>query len=124
MGGAQPLAATMAGASMLAVEVPAEPHRAAAGDPLSRPQGGDAGRGAGDRSRECHAKGEAVSVGLLGNAAEIFPELVKRAKQDKAWRPDAVTDQTSAHDPLNGYLPAGWSLEQAEKMRAERSRRA
>jgi urocanate hydratase len=67
--------------------------------------------------RESHAKGEAISVGLLGNAAEIFPELVKRVKQDKAWRPDAVTDQTSAHDPLNGYLPAGWSLDQAEKMR-------
>jgi len=67
--------------------------------------------------RECHAKGEPVSVGLLGNAAEVFPEIVKRAKQDAGWRPDAVTDQTSAHDPLNGYLPAGWGLEQAEKMR-------
>jgi urocanate hydratase len=51
------------------------------------------------------SKGEAKSVGLLGNAADIFPELVKRAV-----RPDIVTDQTSAHDPLNGYLPLGWSL--------------
>jgi urocanate hydratase len=51
-------------------------------------------------------------VGLLGNAAEIFPELARRG-----IRPDVVTDQTSAHDPLNGYLPAGWTLDQAERMR-------
>jgi urocanate hydratase len=54
-----------------------------------------------------------VSVGLLGNAAEIFPELVRRGV-----RPDAVTDQTSAHDPLNGYLPAGWTLAEWEERRA------
>src|SRR3546814_13239705 len=54
--------------------------------------------------------GEAVSVGLLGNCAEVLPELVKRGV-----KPDAVTDQTSAHDPLNGYLPAGWTLEQWER---------
>src|SRR5690606_32312238 len=59
------------------------------------------------------AKGEALSVGLLGNAAEVFPELVRRGV-----KPDVVTDQTSAHDPLNGYLPAGWTLDQAERMRA------
>ncbi|MDG7127587.1 urocanate hydratase, partial [Streptococcus pneumoniae] len=53
--------------------------------------------------------GEAKSVGLLGNAAEIFPELVKRMKNGGP-RPDIVTDQTSAHDPLNGYLPIGWSV--------------
>ncbi len=52
--------------------------------------------------------GKAISVGLLGNAAEILPELLRRR-----IRPDAVTDQTSAHDPLNGYLPIGWSLAQA-----------
>src|SRR3546814_15802572 len=51
--------------------------------------------------------GEAVSVGLLGNCAEVLPELVKRGV-----KPDAVTDQTSAPDPLTGYLPAGWTLEQ------------
>src|SRR5258708_10296515 len=50
-----------------------------------------------------------VSVGLLGNAAEIFPELVRRGV-----RPDAVTDQTSAHDPVNGYLPTGWTTSQWE----------
>jgi urocanate hydratase len=54
-----------------------------------------------------------VSVGLLGNTAEVFPELVRRGV-----RPDIVTDQTAAHDPLNGYLPAGWSLEQWETMQA------
>src|SRR5690606_10122005 len=58
------------------------------------------------------AKKEPVSVGLLGNAAEIFPELVRRGV-----RPDIVTDQTSAHDPLNGYLPAGWTLDEAEERR-------
>ena len=51
-------------------------------------------------------RGEPVSVGLLGNAAEIFPELVRRGV-----RPDVVTDQTSAHDPVNGYFPAGWTLD-------------
>ncbi|MDP6342577.1 MAG: urocanate hydratase, partial [Alphaproteobacteria bacterium] len=58
------------------------------------------------------AEGRAVSVGLLGNAAEVFPELVRRGAH-----PDAVTDQTSAHDPLNGYLPAGWSLAEWEERR-------
>ncbi|MGK7635296.1 urocanate hydratase, partial [Salmonella enterica] len=53
------------------------------------------------------AEGKAISIALLGNAAEILPELVRRGV-----RPDMVTDQTSAHDPLNGYLPAGWSWEE------------
>jgi urocanate hydratase len=56
---------------------------------------------------EARAKGEPVSVGLLGNAAEILPELVRRGV-----RPDVVTDQTSAHDPVNGYLPIGWTVPQ------------
>ena len=51
--------------------------------------------------------GKAISVGLLGNGAEIIPEMLKRG-----IRPDALTDQTSAHDPLNGYLPAGWSVDE------------
>ena len=58
------------------------------------------------------AEKKPVSVGLLGNAAEIFPELVRRGV-----KPDVVTDQTSAHDPLNGYLPAGWSVVQWEEKR-------
>jgi len=65
-----------------------------------------------------HRHGTAVSVGLLGNAAEVFPELLQRAQSgDARARPDLVTDQTSAHDPLNGYLPAGWSLQQAAARR-------
>jgi urocanate hydratase len=112
MGGAQPLAATMAGASMLAVEC--DPSRIE-----KRLETGYLDRSAEtiDQALEMIGsaieRGQAVSVGLLGNAAEILPELVARDV-----RPDAVTDQTSAHDPLNGYLPAGWSLERAE---AERS---
>ncbi|MBB2201039.1 urocanate hydratase [Gluconacetobacter tumulisoli] len=111
MSGAQPLAAVMAGASMLAVEC--QPSRIE-----KRLQTGYLDRKADtlDEALEiihaACARGEAVSVGLLGNAADIFPELVRRG-----IRPDAVTDQTSAHDPLNGYLPAGWTLEQAERMR-------
>ncbi|GBQ35319.1 urocanate hydratase [Gluconacetobacter azotocaptans] len=111
MSGAQPLAAVMAGASMLAVEC--QPSRIE-----KRLQTGYLDRKVDtlDEALEiihaACARGEAVSVGLLGNAAEIFPELVGRG-----IRPDAVTDQTSAHDPLNGYLPAGWTLEQAERMR-------
>ena len=54
-----------------------------------------------------------VSVGLLGNACEVLPELLRRG-----IKPDAVTDQTSAHDPVNGYLPRGWSLEKWDRMRS------
>jgi len=109
MGGAQPLAATMAGASMLAVEC--QPSRIE-----KRLETGYLDRASQDLDealaivQEACAKGEAVSVGLLGNAAEIFPELVRRGV-----KPDAVTDQTSAHDPLNGYLPAGWTLDEWER---------
>ncbi len=59
-------------------------------------------------------KKEPISIGLLGNAAEILPELVKRN-----ITPDLVTDQTSAHDPLNGYIPVGYTLEEAAKLREE-----
>ncbi|MBB2206059.1 urocanate hydratase [Gluconacetobacter takamatsuzukensis] len=111
MSGAQPLAAVMAGASLLAVEC--EPSRIE-----KRLQTGYLDRRVDtlDEALEiidaaCKS-GKPVSVGLLGNAAEVFPELVRRG-----IRPDGVTDQTSAHDPLNGYLPAGWTLDKAEKMR-------
>ena len=117
MGGAQPLAATMAGASMLAVEC--NPRRI-----QMRLDTNYLDRRAATLDEAlaildaAHAKGEAVSVGLLGNAADIFPELVRRVNAgDPKARPDLVTDQTSAHDPLNGYLPAGWSLEDAEQRR-------
>ncbi len=104
MGGAQPLAATMAGASMLAVEC--QPDRIS-----KRLETGYLDVGVEDLDEalalidKAVADGEPISVGLLGNAAEILPELVARGV-----RPDAVTDQTSAHDPANGYLPAGWSV--------------
>ena len=111
MGGAQPLAATMAGASMLAVEC--QPSRIE-----MRLKTGYLDRQSRDLDEalaiieEAGAKKEAVSVGLLGNAADVFPDLVKREV-----RPDAVTDQTSAHDPLNGYLPLGWSVAEWEERR-------
>ncbi|TDH61446.1 urocanate hydratase [Dankookia rubra] len=104
MGGAQPLAGVFAGASVLAVECQPSSiekrletryldHRA---DDL------DAALA---MIRKACAEGRAISVGLLGNAAEVFPDLVRRGVI-----PDIVTDQTSAHDPANGYLPAGWTL--------------
>jgi urocanate hydratase len=109
MGGAQPLAATMAGASMLAVEC--QPSRIEmrlkTGYLDRRAESLDEALAILDEARR---KGQAVSVGLLGNCAEILPEMVKRGV-----KPDAVTDQTSAHDPLNGYLPAGWTLELWER---------
>ena len=109
MGGAQPLAATMAGASMLAVECqPSRIEMRLTTGYLDRRA--DNLEEALEIINEAKVRGEAVSVGLLGNAAEVFPELVKRR-----IHPDAVTDQTSAHDPLNGYLPAGWSLERWEE---------
>ena len=106
MGGAQPLAATMAGASMLAVECQRDRIR-------MRLDTGylDTSAATLDEALaiigEAADDGKAVSVGLLGNAAEVLPELVERGV-----RPDAVTDQTSAHDPANGYLPIGWTVEQ------------
>ena len=109
MGGAQPLAATMAGASMLAVECrPSRIERRLETKYLDTMT--DDLDDALAQIRDACAKGEAVSVGLLGNTAEVLPELVRRG-----IRPDAVTDQTSAHDPLNGYLPAGWRLDDWEQ---------
>ncbi len=103
MGGAQPLAATMAGASMLAIEC--QPSRI---EMRLRTRYLDAQAATLDEAltmiERAGREGRAVSVGLLGNAAELLPELVRRGV-----RPDVVTDQTSAHDPLNGYLPAGWT---------------
>ncbi|MHB1302037.1 MAG: urocanate hydratase [Acidiphilium sp.] len=111
MGGAQPLAATMAGASMLAVECSASRiemrlrtrYLDVRADTLEE---------ALEIIERSHAAGKPVSVGLLGNAAEVFPEILARG-----IRPDMVTDQTSAHDPVNGYLPAGWSLAEWETRR-------
>jgi urocanate hydratase len=106
MGGAQPLAATMAGASMLAVECQPSriEFRLRTGYIDARSDDLDEALGIIDKAR---AEKKAVSVALLGNAAEVFPELVRRGVH-----PDVVTDQTSAHDPLHGYLPADWSLDE------------
>lgn len=116
MGGAQPLAATMAGASMLAVECKPE-HIQRRIDSRYLDCRADTLDEALGMIHEAHKKGEAISVGLLGNAAEIFPEIAEKSKTDPSYRPDIVTDQTSAHDPLNGYLPAGWSLQHAQEKR-------
>lgn len=113
MGGAQPLAAKMAGISMLAIECDASRMQKRidtgyldlAVDKLDE---------ALNIIQEHTKRQQAVTVGLLGNAAEVLPELVKRG-----IRPDFVTDQTSAHDPLNGYLPATMSLTEAAAMRRE-----
>jgi urocanate hydratase len=108
MGGAQPLAAVMAGACCLAVEV--DETRI---DFRIRTRYLDAKAKTLDEAlaliAEWTAKGEAKSVGLLGNAADVFPELLARMKAGGV-RPDIVTDQTSAHDPLHGYCPSGWSV--------------
>ena len=113
MGGAQPLAATMAGFSALVVEC--DETRI---DFRINTRYLDVKAKNLDEAlsiiNQATTKGEAISVGLLGNVAEVFPELVRRGIV-----PDVVTDQTSAHDPLNGYLPVGWTMEYAEKMRKE-----
>ena len=116
MGGAQPLACTMAGASMLAVECrqTAIDFRLRTGY-LDR-QARDLDEAVAMINGACE-RGEAVSVGLPGNAADIFPELARRSAQDSRYAPDAVSDQTSAHDPLNGYLPQGWTLQEHERRR-------
>ena len=112
MGGAQPLAAVMAGASCLAIEC--QPSRIE-----FRLRTGYLDTHTTDLDEalrlieaSCKSK-KPLSVGLLGNAADILPELLRRG-----IRPDAVTDQTSAHDPINGYLPTGWTLAEWEAKRA------
>jgi len=111
MGGAQPLAATMAGASMLAVECQPSRIEMRLKTGYLDKQSSDLDEALAIIDEACRKK-EAVSVGLLGNAADVYPELVKRGV-----RPDAVTDQTSAHDPLNGYLPLGWTVGEWEERR-------
>jgi urocanate hydratase len=111
MGGAQPLAAVMAGASCLAIEC-----QQSRIDMRLKSRYLDHGTTSVDEAlqiieRSCAEK-KPVSVGLLGNAAELLPELFKRGV-----RPDMLTDQTSAHDPVNGYLPIGWTVEKWVEMR-------
>ena len=106
MGGAQPLAASLAGACSLNIEC----RQSSIDFRLRTRYVDEQATGIDDalaRIARYTAAGEAKSIALLGNAAEILPELVRRGV-----RPDCVTDQTSAHDPVHGYLPIGWSVEQ------------
>jgi urocanate hydratase len=107
MGGAQPLAATMAGAAMLAIECQQSRIDMRLRTGYLDVQARDL-----DDALAMVTQGKPVSVGLLGNAAEILPELLRRGV-----RPDVVTDQTSAHDPVNGYLPKGWTVAEWEARR-------
>jgi urocanate hydratase len=124
MGGAQPLAATMAGASCLAVECRPERIAMRLRTRYLDEQAGDLDAALARIDRACRDR-KPVSVGLLGNAAEVLPELARRGV-----RPDAVTDQTSAHDPVHGYLPAGWTVaeweakQQSDPRGVERAARA
>ncbi|MEZ9525326.1 urocanate hydratase [Enterovibrio norvegicus] len=113
MGGAQPLAATMAGFSMIAVECDESriDYRLRTGYVDKKATDIDQALAI---LQTANDEGKPVSIGLLGNAADIFAELVTRG-----ITPDVVTDQTSAHDPLNGYLPQGWTLEDANERRKE-----
>jgi urocanate hydratase len=111
MGGAQPLAATMNGAACLIVDVnPTCIQR--------RMSSGYCDRMADNLDQalelvvDAKTRGEALFVGLVGNCADVLPELVARG-----FTPDILTDQTSAHDPLNGYIPAGLSVEAAAELR-------
>jgi urocanate hydratase len=112
MGGAQPLAATMAGASMLAIEC--RPERIAKRlETRYLDTQANSLEEALELLERARQSGKPVSIGLLGNACEVLPELLRRGV-----RPDAVTDQTSAHDPVNGYLPQGWTVEKWDRLRA------
>ena len=113
MGGAQPLAATMAGFSALVVECDESRIDFRIKTGYVDVKATDLEHALKLITDAC-VKGKALSVGLLGNAADVFSTLVK-----SGITPDIVTDQTSAHDPLNGYLPQGWSMEHAAKMRID-----
>ncbi|MCQ1057846.1 urocanate hydratase [Photobacterium sp. DNB23_23_1] len=113
MGGAQPLAATMAGFSMLAVECDESriDYRLRTGYVDCKATSLDEALAIIEEAKQT---GKPVSVGLLGNAADVFPEIARRGIV-----PDGTTDQTSAHDPLNGYLPQGWTMKHAAEMRQQ-----
>ena len=113
MGGAQPLAATMAGAAILCVEVdPSRIERRLETRYLD--EATDSLDDAVRRVRTAAQERQPLSVGLLGNAAEVIPELAQRGE-----RFDLVTDQTAAHDPLNGYVPAGLTVDEATALRRD-----
>src|SRR5438874_3237503 len=112
MGGAQPLAATMAGAAILCVEVdPRRLERRLATSYLD--EATESLDDAVERVRTAAAEKRPLSVGVLGNAADLVPELAARGEEF-----DLITDQTAAHDPLNGYVPRGYSVEEAAALRS------
>jgi len=106
MGGAQPLAATMAGFSMLIIECDQTRIDFSLRNRYLDTSAANVEEAL-EKIEAAHAQGKAISVGVLGNAAELLPQMVK-----DGIKPDLVTDQTSAHDPVNGYLPIGWTVEQ------------
>ncbi|MGW8394634.1 urocanate hydratase [Pseudoduganella sp. HUAS MS19] len=122
MGGAQPLAATFAGAVSLNIEC-----QQSSIDFRLRTRYLDKQAGSIDEAldmiKQHTANGDAISIGLLGNAADVLPELVRRAKAG-GLVPDLVTDQTSAHDLVNGYLPQGWSVAQWKAAQADAAQHA
>ena len=120
MGGAQPLAATFAGACSLNVECQQSRIEFRLKTRYLDEQASDLDDALA-RIKKYTAEKRAVSIGLLGNAADVFPELVRRAKTGSI-HPDMVTDQTSAHDLVNGYLPSGWTLQQWQAARADESK--
>ncbi|WP_432481174.1 urocanate hydratase [Moraxella sp. ZY200743] len=122
MGGAQPLAATFAGAVSLNIEC----QQSSIDFRLRTGYVDKQARDLDDAYRliKEHTKnGDAISIALLGNAAEILPEMVKRAKNGEI-KPDLVTDQTSAHDLINGYLPIGWTVEEWKNAASDHARHA
>ncbi|HJW32352.1 MAG TPA: urocanate hydratase [Holophagaceae bacterium] len=122
MGGAQPLAATFAGAVSLNIECQQASIDFRLRTRYVDKQARDLDHALELVKQHTEAK-EAISIALLGNAAEILPELVKRAKQG-GLRPDIVTDQTSAHDLVNGYLPIGWTVDQWKAAQLDETKHA
>ncbi|MGI4815292.1 MAG: urocanate hydratase [Janthinobacterium lividum] len=120
MGGAQPLAATLAGAVSLTIECQQTRIDFRLRTRYLDKQAKDLDEALALVKYHCE-RGEAISIGVLGNAAEMLPELARRA-QAGGPRPDLVTDQTSAHDLVTGYLPIGWSVEQWKAASADRAR--
>jgi len=123
MGGAQPLAATFAGACSLNIECQQSRIAFRLKTRYVDEQATDLDDALARIARHT-AAGEARSIALLGNAAEILPALAQRCQAGSAIKPDLVTDQTSAHDLINGYLPAGWSVEQWKAAAADPARHA
>ena len=123
MGGAQPLAATFAGACSLNIECQQSRIDFRLKTRYVDEQATDLDDALARIARYT-AEGKAISIALLGNAATILPALAERCKTDARCKPDLVTDQTSAHDLINGYLPAGWSVEQWKAAAADPAQHA